>query len=361
MKILHVTDYSMIGGIETYIKNISIEQSKKNLVTVIALEERNDFLKNKLYNYLDLTNKNFIMKLFFLRKKIIFENYDVIFVHSLKSKILFTILKKINKKINLIYIEHGVYFERRKHLAKIKRIIFNAIYKEATKIICVQETVKKSLVDNFKKLMNKTYIVENGINLEKFKYSYNYKDQKEINFITTARLVEEKEIHTLIDAFFLLKKEIKEKAKLLIIGEGPCLKSLKDKVKKYSLDNKIIFLGRKFNVEEYLSKSDIYIQPSKVEGFGLALLEAMAIGLPVIVSNIEAFRKLISLKNYIGFFEVSNSKELSKKMEILVEKDKKEIQKLSKEIRILAENYSIENTVKKINLIVLDNDKNEIK
>lgn len=73
--------------------------------------------------------------------------------------------------------------------------------------------------------------------------------------------------------------------KLLMVGEGPLYNSCRMKVRELGLESSVKFLGKQEDVVSILQMSDIMLFPSQVESFGLAPLEAMACGIPVIASN----------------------------------------------------------------------------
>lgn len=86
-----------------------------------------------------------------------------------------------------------------------------------------------------------------------------------------------------VRAFALVKKAIP--AKLLMLGEGPDLPSARALANELDIADDISFLGNQDAVEEILPCGDLFLFPSKYEGFGLAALEAMSCGLPVIATN----------------------------------------------------------------------------
>src|SRR5690606_39848917 len=74
-------------------------------------------------------------------------------------------------------------------------------------------------------------------------------------------------------------------AKLIIVGEGPEREACERLCVKKGIEEKVIFLGNSNEVDKILCFTDLFILPSEKESFGLAALEAMACGVPVISSN----------------------------------------------------------------------------
>jgi len=81
-------------------------------------------------------------------------------------------------------------------------------------------------------------------------------------------------------------------SKLIMVGDGPDKKKAKDFLRKNDLKNKVIFLGKTNEVDEILCSSDLFLLPSEKESFGLAALEAMALKVPVISSNVGGLKEL---------------------------------------------------------------------
>lgn len=77
---------------------------------------------------------------------------------------------------------------------------------------------------------------------------------------------------------------------LLVCGEGPLLEQYKKICNDYGISNNVLFLGRREDIPELCHASDIYVFPSKREGMGIAPMEGMACGLPLISSNVQGIK-----------------------------------------------------------------------
>lgn len=104
--------------------------------------------------------------------------------------------------------------------------------------------------------------------------------QKKI-LLAVGRLTEEKGFDLLIQAFSKIADDFTD-WHLLILGDGPLLSDLKELVFQKKLTAQVSFLGEKKNLPDYYGKADIFVLPSRYEGFPNALLEAMASHLPVV-------------------------------------------------------------------------------
>lgn len=114
----------------------------------------------------------------------------------------------------------------------------------------------------------------------------------------TSNFRKVKRVKDAILAFEKIRKEIP--SKLLLIGDGPERDNLEKLCRELNLENDTLFLGKQTAVEELLAVSDLFILPSSNESFGLAALEAMACGVPVISSNAGGLPEL-NLDGKTGF------------------------------------------------------------
>ncbi|MAM22158.1 N-acetyl-alpha-D-glucosaminyl L-malate synthase BshA [Croceibacter atlanticus] len=106
-------------------------------------------------------------------------------------------------------------------------------------------------------------------------------DEKIITHISNLRPV--KRLNDVVSVFYKIQQSIK--AKLIIVGEGPEREAAEQLIKEYDIANKVIFVGQSNEIDKILCFSDLFLLPSEAESFGLAALEAMVDGVPVISSN----------------------------------------------------------------------------
>ena len=132
-------------------------------------------------------------------------------------------------------------------------------------------------------------VVPNFIDIDKYKITYKDCDrdllalpeERVITHVSNFRPV--KCIGDVIEIFYRIQKELP--AKLIMVGEGPERKEAEQLCRTYNIEDKVVFLGNSSEVDKILCFSDLFLLPSKTESFGLAALEAMASGVPVISSN----------------------------------------------------------------------------
>ena len=132
-------------------------------------------------------------------------------------------------------------------------------------------------------------VVPNFIDLEKYSHEFTdcqrammaNDDEKIITHISNLRPV--KRVQDVISIFFNIQKEMP--AKLMFIGEGPEKEKVELRCQELGILDKVVFFGRSNEIDKILCFSDLFLLPSQTESFGLAALEAMASGVPVISSN----------------------------------------------------------------------------
>jgi glycosyltransferase involved in cell wall biosynthesis len=104
----------------------------------------------------------------------------------------------------------------------------------------------------------------------------------------------------------------------MIVGSGELLEELKKFVYKEKISNYVIFTGAQNNIENYYSAVDCFVLNSSWEGFGIALVEAMSVGLPVITTEAGGACKEI-LQNNDFIIPIKNSEILFSKMKYMLE------------------------------------------
>ncbi|NNL80213.1 MAG: N-acetyl-alpha-D-glucosaminyl L-malate synthase BshA, partial [Flavobacteriaceae bacterium] len=153
-------------------------------------------------------------------------------------------------------------------------------------------SVSQNLKDDTMRLFNikrDIDVVPNFIDLEK--HDLHFTDcqrdlmaephERIITHISNFRPV--KRIRDIIQVFYKIQKEMP--AKLMMVGEGPEKEPAEMLCEKMGIADKVIFFGNSSEIDKILCFSDLFLLPSETESFGLAALEAMASGVPVISSN----------------------------------------------------------------------------
>lgn len=112
--------------------------------------------------------------------------------------------------------------------------------------------------------------------------------------VTVARLSEVKNHAGLLRAVAAAKDQV-EHLRLLVIGDGPLREDLKSLADKLGLNGIVEFLGERSDVGSWLQSSDVFVLPSNSEGLPISVLEAMAAGLPLLVTAVGGMTEMVEL------------------------------------------------------------------
>lgn len=198
---------------------------------------------------------------------------------------------------------------------------------------------------NFPVNKNKIKTISPGINTDLFK-AKKRKKGKELKIMMLARFVPYKKHEELIKALEIVKKE-GVNFEVLLIGQGPLEKKIKEKTKELKLEKEIKFVSKieHNKMPEIYSEYDINILPSENEAIGMVIPEGMACGCVPIVSDSCGAKTYIENRKEGYVFKTNNHKKLAKA--IIKLNDKKALSKMSKEaIKTIESKYSIKKIAK---------------
>lgn len=181
--------------------------------------------------------------------------------------------------------------EWKKNSIKLILRLFSKRY--ATHYFCCSELAGRWLFGNKEYNNGNVVLLNNAIDLDKFRYNPQIRELKrkelEVNEDTVivghiGRFVEQKNHLYLIDVFYQIHKIIQNSI-LILAGQGPLEKKVKEKVNKLGLDNCVRFLGQVANPNELYQAMDVFVLPSLYEGLPVVGVEAQAAGLLCFFSN----------------------------------------------------------------------------
>lgn len=227
-----------------------------------------------------------------IKKFFINHKYDVVHYHASSLSFIAPIYyaKKNGVRTRIIHCHSSSFIGNKIHilLHKIHRMqiasyanIYLSCSSEATKWMFGGTEVE-----------SKVKILINGISIDKYKcledVRNQYRERLELKdcFVMghVGRFSEVKNHKFLIDVFREVKKNINN-AKLLLVGDGELRNSIENLTLEYQLDKDVIFLGRRNDIPSLLMSMDVFVLPSKYEGFPVVAVEAQASGLPVVMSD----------------------------------------------------------------------------
>jgi glycosyltransferase involved in cell wall biosynthesis len=313
-KVTHLITTIERGGAEKQLLTLASEQVQSGLkVEIFFLKGKpdlnNEFEESGIEVNNLLVGKSFLKQIFLL-SKYLRKNPSPVHAHLPKSELLAAVV--IAKK----------YFVFSRHNAEpfwpggpriISNLLSKFVCKRASQGIAISNAVKSYLI--------KRGEIPTGYTIDVVYYGF----QKDIstnsvglNLITNlmngqsssykigtiGRLVPQKDYPTLLSAISSVLKSVPN-IELYVVGEGYLQKDLINLSKSLGINDKVHWLGKTEYINEFLSKLDLFILPSKYEGFGLVLLEAMVAKKPIIAANNSAIPEVLG-KSYDGLFSTGD-------------------------------------------------------
>jgi glycosyltransferase involved in cell wall biosynthesis len=263
------------------------------------------------------------------RRSFQFRDYDIIHTNGIRPDFFaFINHKKIRYHISTIrnFVFEDLSFSYNKIISWIFGNVWLILWRRADKLVCISETMK-SYYEKWYPL-SKLELIYNG--LTETETLLNHDDDilkiidgfraKGLKVLGSAGiLTRRKGIDQILN---MLVEE--DKYSLIIIGNGKELLNLQQMAKKLKIDDRCLFCGFKSNAIKYFRFFDCFVVPSRSEGFGRVLVEAVQQKVPVICSDIEVFRELFSTEE-VTFFKLEDIKSLREALKLSEEEGNKKI------------------------------------
>jgi glycosyltransferase involved in cell wall biosynthesis len=177
------------------------------------------------------------------------------------------------------------------------RLLMRAAASVTPDLICVTEHVRAGVAAHFGNVAARIHVIPNGIDLNRFAFRRRQGRngaQEPVTILMVGRLDGEKDHRTLIEAAGNLQaRGVRVRVKLA--GDGPTLADLQRLVIARGLKENVEFLGARRDVPELLANADVFVFSVRAqEGLGIALVEAMASGVPIVATDVGACREVLS-------------------------------------------------------------------
>ena len=215
-------------------------------------------------------------------------------------------------------------------------------------VTSVSESLKKDTINLFS-IKKEIQVIPNFINLDHLDKEKNYPclrssicnpGEKIITHISNFRKV--KRIDDVVKIFHLINQKIP--SKLLMVGDGPEKINAEKLCKELNIKSQVIFFGNSNEINNILCQSDLFLLPSETESFGLAALEAMAHGVPVISTNAGGLSE-VNIQGISGYLSnIGNVKEMAQNA-ILILEDEENLNKFKKNALEVAQKFNVHKIV----------------
>ena len=334
MKIAHVVWGMKTGGVETMLVNIINEQVKTEEVRLFIINDFVDeFIVEKISPQCRIlrlnrkpSSKN-PLKILKLNCWICMFRPDIIHVHSYRvSKLIFG-------NWNIVRTIHGMNniseeYPRMKALYSISNVVQDFTEKQGFQSTVIMNGIKTSAmkVRDCQRTLSGTY-----------------------EMVQVSRLyVEDKGQDILLRALRKLAEKGVCNFRMHFIGAGPSEEMLRKLAQELGIADQVIFEGLKSQeyIYQHLCDYDLFVQPSRCEGFGLTVAEAMAAKLPVLVSDIEGPMEVIGYGKYGMAFKSEDVDDLAEKLRTILQGDY-DYSLVEKAYRHVCEEFDVRKTAKR--------------
>jgi len=281
------------------------------------------------------------------------EKLDVLHVHyaiphATSAFLAKQILGDLAKDVAIITTLHGTDITLIGSDPSYKDVVDFSI-NQSDGVTAVSEYLKQETYNKFD-IKKDIRVIPNFIDLDRFqKSNKNHfkkaicpEGEKVITHVSNFREV--KRVPDVISTFDQILKNGVD-AKLLMVGDGPDRQKAENKCRELKICDKVRFLGKQEQVEEVLSISDLFLIPSGSETFGLAALEAMSCGVPVVSSNIGGLPE-VNTHGETGYLCELGDVECMGRYSTEILKDEKLHARMSKAARARAKEFEMDLVVK---------------
>lgn len=333
MKILHVITSLEIGGAQRLLADLLPLQSEDSEVTLLVYERVGNDLEKAIekagIEIISLNEHDFHNPAVIFRMRRFFKDYDLVHAHLFPT-IYWASLAARGLKVKLVYTEHSTSNSRRSKW--YFRPVECFMYGRYDKIISISQQTQDALTSWLGQHDERFVVINNGVDTEKFASVRVPVIPKSL--IMVSRFALSKDQETVIRAMQYIDND----ATLRFVGDGENRVNCEALAKELGVSYRVQFLGSRSDVAELVASSYIGIQSSNWEGFGLTAVELMAVGKPVIATNVDGLKQVVEGAGEV--FTRGNVSELASRVNHLLS-DREYYKAISDRCRQRAQEYDI--------------------
>jgi len=357
MKITYLLGTLDRGGTETLMLDV-FKNSKRNTLNADCLYRKSGELeKSFLHSGIEISKlpvgQNFIEYLFKLRHYLLENNTTI--VHAQQPiDAFFAFFACLGTNIKVLLSLHGYDFNE----TKISNFILKFIIKRTDLNIYVSNTQKSYYIKKYSLKRETQEVVYNGISFEKVDNA-----KSELQNLRNELMLEPKTIliasvgsfNEVRDQFTLCRfaNELKIQGvdfKLLLIGKriencSQYYDNCVDFCKKNNLEDNVVFTGVRNDVPQILNQVDSFVYATDHDTFGIAVVEAIAAGIPVFVNNWEVMTEITVNGKLAYLYETKDEKDLVRKFILFLQDKSNYKAKALKSVEIIRNTYNIESHI----------------
>ena len=282
-KIAMVVNSNIFSGLESV--TIDIMQNLNNCFEFVYVTKSGSIinvLKEKRLKYYIIND----MSIKSIKKMINTLKPDIIHSHDYRASFICSL---VNKHVPLIIHLHNNPLWLKKFHPLSFAFLFSAI--KAKKTLIVSDSIEKEFIFS-NCIKNKIINISNPINVNKIVKKVSGKYTKKYDLCCVARISESKNPLRFLNIIKILVR-VKPNLKAVWVGDGELKYNVLNKVKEYGLGKNVEFVGFQKNPYKYIAQSKIFVLTSSWEGFGLVAFEALALGVPCVVSKVGGLVNIV--------------------------------------------------------------------
>ena len=231
-----------------------------------------------------IENRLYIRYIHSLMKK---EHFDTVVIYS--DVAAETAIRAIHANKFLMFYHHGA----------MRHVYHDKIaYKKCNKIIAVSENQANELKKFVPAAADKIVSIHNltdveGIRRKALESTAEVFDKTKFNIVSVGRVSHEKGMDIAVRVCEKLVSDGFGQVRWWIIGDGPDMQEVKDTIAATHMEEHVITVGMRKNPYPYIRQADLYVQPSRFEGYPMAILETLVIGQPVVSTNNNGAKEIL--------------------------------------------------------------------
>lgn len=356
MRVLHLLTSGHVGGIEVLCRDIGLNSLQEHTFAFLFGEGMVfEDMKRRGLNAVSLAYGSKLTKQRYEKLLELASKQDAVIVHHndpFLEMYYLAIMARYPHKKYISMIHHCYNFQEEVQqygIVKrtIKSALVSAMFRKSDKLIFVSKAGLASYQEKYPIKMDKTVVVYNGIGVDKLSHSAQTvkNTDQTVKLLYAGRLEKIKGVSQLVDAIKLMENE---DIILYVVGDGSERQHLEEQVKRLNLEKKVRFEGFRQDVRPWMQDAAIFVYPSEMEIFGIAIVEAMAYRCICVANAVGGIPEIIQ-DGRNGFLNHENSaaglkNSIQKALHIL--KDPTGCSRMMQNARETAERFGIMDTIR---------------
>jgi len=212
---------------------------------------------------------------------------DVVHTHLVHADVYGGVAAKL-RRTKLVSTKHNDDPFRAGPFRHVERALAHA----ADRVVTISDSLRRFTIERVGIPASKVETIHYGLDEPPAPWGENPPDAVPADarvLLSVSRLTPQKGIDTAVQALSLLPEDVV----LVVLGEGPERDTIEQLAEEQAVSSRVFLPGRVPDVAAWLRRAAVYVHPARWEGFGLAVLEAMVSGLPVVATNVSSLPELV--------------------------------------------------------------------